>query len=276
MPSPFPGMNPYLERRAVWHDFHESFLPAAREAISSQIAPNFIAKIDEHVFIHELSESTPRQFFGRADLGVADLLSSGTALAVAAVPFAAISTISTEVSLVEFDEERLSFLEIRDRESWKLVTVIELLSPANKQPGPDREQYIAKRELILRTDAHLVEIDLLRGGPRLPLQKTPECDYCVLLSRWEKRPRAEFWPIRLRETLPVIPIPLTAAYPDATLDLQAVLNRVYDAAGYQHYIYREAPEPVLPSSELEWAESNDVFLTGPAVEVFSGEWPDVG
>ena len=255
MPSPFPGMNPYLERRAVWHDFHERFLPTAAEFIGRQIVPNFVVKLDEHVFIHELSEPTPRQFFGRADLGVADLRRGGTALAVAAVPDSAVSTLSTEVSLVEFDEERLSFLEIRDRESWKLVTVIELLSPANKQPGPDREQYIAKRELILRTDAHLVEIDLLRGGPRLPLQKTPECDYCVLLSRWEKRPRAEFWPIRLRETLPVIPIPLTAAYPDATLDLQAVLNRVYDAAGYQYYIYRDALEPSLSTDETAWAES---------------------
>ena len=254
MPSPFPGMNPYLERRTVWHDFHERFLPAAAEFIGRQVVPNFVVKLDEHVFIHELSEQTPRQFFGRADLAVADL-AGGTATAVATIPNAAISTASTEVSLVEFDEERLSFLEIRDRESWKLVTVIELLSPANKQPGPDREQYIAKRELILRTDAHLVEIDLLRGGPRLPLQKTPECDYCVLLSRWEKRPRAEFWPIRLRENLPVIPIPLTAAYPDAILDLQAVLHRVYDAAGYQHYVYREALEPGVPDDEIRWAET---------------------
>lgn len=254
MPSPFPGMNPYLERRAVWHDFHERFLPAAAEFVGRQVVPNFVVKLDEHVFIHELSEQTPRQFFGRADLGVADL-AGGTATAVATIRGAAISTASTEVSLVEFDEERLSFLEIRDRESWKLVTIIELLSPANKQPGPDREQYIAKRELILRTDAHLVEIDLLRGGPRLPLLKFPDCNYGVLLSRWEKRPKAEFWPILLRETLPVIPIPLTAAYPDATLDLQAVLHRVYDAAGYQHYIYRESLEPGLPDDETLWAES---------------------
>ena len=87
-----------------------------------------MVKLDEHVFIHELSENSPRQFFGRADLSVADLRSGGTALAMAAQTDSAISTISTEVSLVEFDEERLSFLEIRDRESWKLVTVIELLS----------------------------------------------------------------------------------------------------------------------------------------------------
>jgi Protein of unknown function (DUF4058) len=69
MPSPFPGMNPYLEQDDVWHDFHERFLPAAAEAIGSQVQPDYIVKIDEHVYVHELPPE-PRRFLGRADLGV--------------------------------------------------------------------------------------------------------------------------------------------------------------------------------------------------------------
>src|SRR6202011_1559181 len=106
------------------------------------------------------------------------------------------------------DIERVPFLEVRDRQGRELVAVIELLSPSNKRPGEDREQYLAKRRELLRSPAHLVEIDLLRGGPPMPLEDRPVCDYSVLVSRAERRPVAAFWPLRLRDRLPVIPIPL--------------------------------------------------------------------
>ena len=86
--------------------------------------------------------------------------------------------------------------------------MIELLSPSNKRAGDDREQYLAKRRELLRTPAHLVEIDLLRGWTPMPQEGRPECDYSVMVSRAEKRRAADFWPIRLRDRLPVIPFPL--------------------------------------------------------------------
>src|SRR5262249_55405960 len=138
------------------------------------------------------------------------------------------------------DQEALSFLEIRDREDRRLVTVIELLSPANKEPGPDREAFIAKRKRYLASGVHYLEIDLLRAFPRLPLQDLADCDYYVLVSRWELRPRAGVWPIRLRDPLPTIPIPLRGEFPDAKLDLKAVLDQVYEASGYEDYIYTHA------------------------------------
>ena len=67
MPSPFPGMNPYLEQEAVWHYFHERFCPAAAEFLTPQIRPHFIAKIDEHVYIDELPDDA-RRFVGRGDV----------------------------------------------------------------------------------------------------------------------------------------------------------------------------------------------------------------
>jgi hypothetical protein len=151
------------------------------------------------------------------------------------------------------DRERLSFLEIRDRDGWQLVTVIELLSPANKYAGPDREQYLAKRRELLASAVHFVEIDLLRGGPRMPMENLPECDYCVLVSRVETRPEAGVWPIRLREPLPPVRIPLRPPHADAQLDLQPVLHRIYDAAGYEDYIYRGPPHPQLNAEDAAWA-----------------------
>jgi hypothetical protein len=201
MPSPFPGMNPYLEQDSVWHDFHERFSPAVAELLTPQVRPNYVARIDKHVYIRE----------------------------------------------------RLGFVEIRDRQDRRLITVLELLSPTNKLAGPDREHYLAKRGQLLASGTHFVEIDLLRGGPRLPLEDLPQCDYYVLVSRAEERPQAGLWPLRLRDRLPVIPIPLRSPHPDAQLDLQALLNRIYDAAGYEDDIYTGEPQPRLTPEDAAWA-----------------------
>jgi hypothetical protein len=251
MPSPFPGMNPYLEQEDVWHDFHERFVPHLAEVLVSQpqVREGYIVKIDEHVFIHERS-AQEREFVGRADVLVAGARPAAAILeapAFARVPVAVV-------------EERLSFVEIRDRKERQLIAVIELLSPSNKYAGPDREQYLPKRWHILRSRAHLVEIDLLRGGPRPPLEGLPECDYCVVVSRAEERPRVGVWPLRLRDRLPVIPVPLRAPDPDARLDLQEPLHRIYDGAGYANYIYTGIPHPRLHPEDAAWARQ---FLLPP-------------
>jgi hypothetical protein len=137
----------------------------------------------------------------------------------------------------------------------RLITVIELLSPTNKYSGPDREQYLLEHSRLLASPAHLVEIDLLRGGPRMPFASAlPDCDYSVLVSRKEKRPRAEYWPIRLRDPLPVIPVPLREPDRDAQLDLQAALHQVYDEARYGNYIYQGSLEPALNAADAAWAQ----------------------
>src|SRR5688500_10610589 len=106
-------------------------------------------------------------------------------------------------------ERRETFLVIRERETMEIVTVIETLSPANKRASSDgREQYLAKREEILRSRTNLVEIDLLRGGKRLPAQGMPTGDYYALVSRGHKRPRTDVYAWSIRQPLPEIPIPL--------------------------------------------------------------------
>jgi hypothetical protein len=209
MPSPFPGMNPYLEQDDAWHGFHKCLIPYISEVIVPQVRPRYIVKLGEHVYIHEL--------------------------------------------LTAIDVERLSFVEIRDRHSRELITIIEVLSPSNKRIGPDREKYVAKRRQLLASSVHFVEIDLLRGGPRMPVEDLPDCDYCIMVSRIEKRPHVGIWPIRLRERLPVIPIPLRAPDADARLDLQEALDHLYDAAGYEDYIYTGTPQPPLHPDDAAWA-----------------------
>ena len=161
--------------------------------------------------------------------------------------------IPDKVTLPAGDVERVAFLEVRDRRGRELVTVIELLSPSNKRPGDDRSRYLAKRREILRSDAHLVEIDLLRGWTPMPAEDRPEGDYSVLVSRAGRRPAAEFWPIRLRDRLPVIPIPLRPADRDGRVDLQDVLHQAHDGPGYEIFIYAGTPEPPLKAEDAGWA-----------------------
>lgn len=251
MPSPFPGMNPYIEQEDVWHDFHERLLPHLAEVIGSQLAAHYIVKIDEHLYIHEPS-AEQRILMGRGDVLLA---TRQTSVPGGAATTTALADAPAQVLLPAVDIEGSSFLEIRDRRDRRLVTVLELLSPTNKYSGPDRQQHLGKRGRLLASSTHLVEIDLLRGGPRMPfVGMVPECSYYALVSRMEKRPQADFWPIGLRDALPVIPIPLHGPDPDAQLNLQAALNHVYDAARYGNYIYEETPQPALSAEDQAWAK----------------------
>jgi hypothetical protein len=248
MPSPFPGMDPYLEQDDVWHDFHERLVPLIAERIGAQIRPDYFVKIDEHVYIHELP-GDERRFLGRGDVTVGPTSKSGGKAATTGIlqpPW--------EFQFPAVDVESHSYLKIRDRRNRQLITVIELLSPANKQCGPDRDLYLGERWNSL-AKVSFVEINLLRGGERMPFVDLPENHYYVMIKRAERWPRGGIWPINLREQLPIIGIPLRAPDADAKLDLQEVLNHVHDAAGYRDYIYEGAPNPPLSSEDAAWART---------------------
>jgi hypothetical protein len=152
------------------------------------------------------------------------------------------------------DAERARYLEIRDRKLRELITVLELLSPSNKRAGPDRERCEAERHELMASTVHFVGIDLLRGGRRMPLRNPIDCDYCVLVSRAERRPEAGIWALHLRDRLPEIPVPLRTGEPDVRIDLQQILHSVYDTASYGLYIYGGQPVPRLSPEDAAWAE----------------------
>jgi hypothetical protein len=249
MPSPFPGMNPYLEQSVIWQDFHNTFLVALREALAPQLRPRYFVRVEEYVYIHDADDD--RTALGRPDVAVIAKPSpfpvgGGTAMAELVAPAAALVP-------PEVDEQRSVYLEVRDRAGQEVVTTIELLSPSNKARGPFRDTYWTKVRRVLASPAHFVEIDLLRGGPRMPWEHLPSCDYYALVSRAETRPQADVWPVGLRDPLPRIPVPVRAGEPAAAVDLQALLHRVYDSAGYEDSVYRGAPEPPLAPADAAWA-----------------------
>lgn len=150
--------------------------------------------------------------------------------------------------------QRLRRLAVVDARSRVLVTVIEMLSPSNKNRGADRDQYARKNEVILN-GANLVEIDLLRGGPPLPLVVRAPHDYRVVIGRRAEWPEVGVWPIRLRDRLPRIPVPLTPGGLEPEIDLQTVFEQTFAEGGYEHYIYRGEPDPPLVSADAKWAET---------------------
>jgi hypothetical protein len=253
MPSPFPGMNPYLEHDTVFHGFHQRLVVEICNVLVPQIRPEYIADTDINVYIHELSGD--ERLLGRPDVHVAAVVSTGKPgfSPVASVGATMVSPIRSALPPA-VDVVEIPFVKIMDRRNRQVVTVIEVLSRTNKLKGDDRAAYIAKRNDLRRSDAHFIEIDLLRAGEPMPLTNQPDADYRVVLSRQERRPAVDLWPIRLKDRLPVIPVPLRSPDPDASLDLQAVLDRVYDSAGYSDYVYGLTPQPPLHPADAQWAE----------------------
>jgi hypothetical protein len=252
MPSPFPGMNPYLEQAHIWRDFHNSFLVAFRAALIPQLPERYLVEYEESLYIDPTGDE-PR-LFAVGDHVVADtedqhekVEDGGTATAIAA---------PVTVTVPGITKRKARRLIVRDSKSQEVITVIESLSPSNKTPGPDRDKYLEKRGEVLTSAAHFVEVDLLRGGKRMPIRTLPDdCAYYVLVSRAWQRPNMGLWPVKLRDPLPAIPIPLRRGEPEPLIELKPILDRTYDEAGYVRRIYRTPPEPPLSSVDAEWAKA---------------------
>jgi hypothetical protein len=158
-------------------------------------------------------------------------------------------------TLIE-DEIHEARVEVVDCAQRLVVTVIEVLSPTNKVAGSrGRASYEQKRNEVMNSPSHFVEIDLLRSGAAIFARETlPEHDYMVHISRNDRRPKGLIWPILLTQRLPVIPVPLKSEDPDAPLDLQQVLNTAYDRAAYDLEVdYRQEPVPPLEEPTATWA-----------------------
>jgi Protein of unknown function (DUF4058) len=148
------------------------------------------------------------------------------------------------------------YLEIRTAGKGKLVTIIEVLSPTTKFPGPGRKGYLRNRRRILARGTSLVEIDLLRGGRPMPLaiRDMVEGLYRILVSRGSTRPRAKLYAFGVRPPIPAIPIPLLPKDPDPLLDLNAVLHALYERARFDLRLdYTRPPVPPLEEEDADWA-----------------------
>jgi hypothetical protein len=245
-------MDPYIECQE-WEDFHTRFNTSVCDSLAPAIEPRYIARVERRVYVeHPASGDDDVRW---ADVAVLTAepsvgLRSGAASASAAV------VAPVECVLPMPEERRETFLVIRERQTMEIVTVIETLSPANKRAGSDgRKQYLEKRNEVLASRSHLIELDLLRGGLRLPtITPLPRADYYAIVSRRHTRPRAQVYAWTIRDPLQTIPVPLKRGDPDVSLDLQLVFTTVYDRARYGLSLnYAQPLDPPLSEHDAEWA-----------------------
>jgi hypothetical protein len=255
MPSPFPGMDPYLETPKLWPDVHHGLINKIQGTLNPLLRPRYVARVELRVYISDEDDpgrETPRipdvrieKSTKRKGVKTAEKRSDAVAIAEPlTIPF-----------LIEEEIEE-AYLEIRHRESKAVVAVIEVLSPSNKVRGSaGQKSFREKRRKILASEIHWVEIDLLRAGEAsLTRLARTACDYRIVVSRHQECRRAQFWPVSVRQALPAIGIPLRGKDADVPLDLNAVLAAAYENAAYDLSIdYRREPEPPLPREDAAWA-----------------------
>ena len=252
MPSPFPGMDPFIESQK-WEDFHTRFMSAIGDALVPVVRPKYIVDVERRIYLERIDPTAPvKTLVADAAIYIRFESHSGE-MARDAVALLAQPSIKPKVCTIPyFEEHRETFVTIRRGSPSEVVTVIELLSPTNKRKGTDgREQYLEKVHALLKTKASLVEIDLLRGGTRSSVSNPPEGDYFALVSKPKPRPLVEVYGWVMFDPLPRILIPLSIEDPDVALDLQSVFTLVYDRAGYDYSLnYKQAIEPPCSESEL--------------------------
>ncbi len=247
MRSPFPGMDPYLEHPDLWPDVHNGLITAIRDEMSPLVRPRYYIALEERTFLEEPLELA---LVGRPDLTVVKRHEE---------PESAHETRRTpavvEVELPIAEPVRETYLEVRTAPAGEVVTVLEILSPANKRPGTGRQVYLDKRAIILSTRTSLVEIDLLRGGEPMPTLGSPAGSaYRVLVSRPRRRPKADLIAFGLRDPIPSFPLPLRQGEEEPAVELSRILHALYERASYDLRIdYRIEPVPRLPAEDAEWA-----------------------
>ena len=250
MPSPFPGMDPFIEGHA-WEDFHHHIVEELHAALVPRVRPRYIVRVEQRVYLERDLDTLTHVV--RPDVTLMDR-SEGLA-SLGARPSTAVAAPAI-VTLPMAELRHQAYLSVRERDTMAVVTVMEVLSPSNKHPGSDgRREYLAKREQVLQSATHLVELDLLRGGERLPtIEELPPGDYYAFVCRAQRRPRAEVYAWGLQSPLPDIPVPLADEDPDVTLSLGTIFSAAYDRAGYDYSLdYRRSLDPPLSDADRAWA-----------------------
>jgi hypothetical protein len=250
MPSPFPGMDPYLEG-PLWTSFHFAFGAELVRHLAPRLRPRYLALPVERLVLEEAGYIAITTSSLYPDVSVVAGRTGAGGITTSA-------TLDAPVQLATVIPQAVPHvsIEIRDVAQRQLVTAIEILSPTNKR-GEGRAEYLLKRRRLLLSSAHVLEFDLLREGQRVPMQEPlPGAPYFVLLSRAERRPILDIWPVPLDAQLPTIPLPLLPGDADLPIDVQAVFTATYDLLGYDLLIdYQQEPLPPLAGEHATWAHA---------------------
>lgn len=253
MPSPFPGMDPYLENPDRWPAVHTGLIVNIQAALNRTLPDDLVAEIDQYVWVAE--DGGDGELLGKPDLLVPEPYPPDNGSGYPTDPSGVTSPTAT-VTLPANKLRKNRALKITTTDGARVVTVIEILSPSNKNRGEDRDAYLSKRSEYFAARANVVEIDLLRDGDRLPMgrPRPPAADYYVLISRAGEYPSARVWSFSVRERIPVIPVPLGPATPAVPLDLQQCLAEVYQNGRFDRKLgYATPPVPPLRRDDADWA-----------------------
>ncbi len=244
MRSFFPGMDPYLEDPGGWTGVHDGLIARLRTELNRQLGPGFVADAGTSVYVVAADEQ--RWVF--PDIYVIETRREEQARQGARL------TAPVQVLLTVPETVSQPHILIRDRETRRVMTVIDVLSPINKAPATTRarQDFLAKRHDTMASATNWVEIDLLRAGER-PIEARGMGAYYVLVKR-AGEPAAGIWPIGLREPLPRIGVPVRDDVSDARIGLQPVLDQVYSEGRYADLIdyTQPPPPPALPPDDARW------------------------
>jgi hypothetical protein len=249
MTSPFPGMDPYLEQH--WGDVHSRLCTYACDQIQEQLSDDLTARLGERLVV-ESPLDVSRSIY--PDVRVVDhgYFSRAGAAAVLDEPIAEPIVIRME------DEKTQPFIEIIEPDSAKLITVIEFISPTNKWPGDGRDKYLRKQSEVRNAGVNLVEVDLIRTGPRvflLPSSQLPRemsTNYGACVFRAWGNPQFELYPMSLREALRPVRVPLRKDDADIVLRLQPLIEMVYRNGRYNRTNYQKPCIPPLEVDDADW------------------------
>lgn len=268
--NPFPGMNPYLERPSWWQGVHTSLIVALADALSPRLMPDYAVQIEQRVYVAQEPDGgngasanvgPPLSRFRVPDAMVLTYptgpASAATATAERAVavaePAAGVAAVSVALPAVELERQR--YLQVLRVDTMEVVAVIELLSPSNKL-GEGRLEYLGKRATVKNSTAHLVEIDLLRAGPPMPvIGDVPHGCYRIVVANGRLRPHADLYAFGIGEAIPEFVLPLAEGSAGISVDLNAAVRHVYAHGSYSMLIdYGQDPEPPLSDADRAWLD----------------------
>lgn len=250
MPSPFSGMNPYLEHPDLWPGLHLLLIAAIAQFLAPQLRPKYIVSVEVRMYE---SSGERNLFVGIPDVKLQRQLAANN---LSTTNITVLANTAQPVTITVPERVREGYLQIQEVETKELITTIEILSPTNKR-GKGRQIYEHKREQVLGSRTNLVEIDLLRAGEPMPIFNNGiESHYRILVARGERRPYADLYAFNLRDTIPSFPVPLRSEDVEPGLNLQELLNKIYDEYGYDLKIdYSSEPVPPLSEADAAWADA---------------------
>ncbi|MCE2499936.1 MAG: DUF4058 family protein [Dehalococcoidia bacterium] len=252
--NPFAGMNPYLERPELWHGIHQWVIAELARTLGSQLRPDYLVRIEQRAYVSEEPDTSGRRSSRIPDIMVLDPgWAAERAVALETEPRQTEDAITVELPALEVERENyLKIIRVSNRE---VVAVLELLSPTNKS-SKGRQEYLSKRAEVQYSLAHLVEIDLLRAGPPMPVVgDVPGGDYRILISNARLAPDASLYVFSMRQPIPIFMMPLAQGSEGIAIDLNPIIDEVYILGSYDRDIdYQQDPEPPLSDSDRIWLD----------------------